>query len=387
MQTKHNNSQHFIIEGERGIGKSSLMFCGQSVANGSVPLLETTTRVKFLVANISMEAKDDSIAICKKLVEALRGASLKYDPLKKIALKLWEFVTSFEAAGVRFKKPSSPDIQDFSSALADDLETILIRAGESLDGILILIDEADNASEENGLGILCKLVTEKLSYKGINRVCLGLAGLPAVVSGLRHSHESSPRLFEILSLKPLEMHERGQVIRQALQEANSRGRPGPPTTISDNAMDMLCRLSEGYPHFLQEFCYHAFETDVDNKIDEDDVLSCLFNKHGVFDQLGRKYFSPYYDALLSDEYKKVLHAMARHFDEPVDRQTIVRESGLKASSVDNALRALKAKQVILQDEHKKRSGVYRLPTRSFAIWIKLKDTAPPAGPAKTVNNS
>jgi hypothetical protein len=38
LQTKKGNPQHFLIEGERGIGKSSLLLCEQFVAEGLIPL-------------------------------------------------------------------------------------------------------------------------------------------------------------------------------------------------------------------------------------------------------------------------------------------------------------------------------------------------------------
>jgi hypothetical protein len=36
FQTKNNNPQHFLIEGERRIGKSSLLFLSETIAEGYV---------------------------------------------------------------------------------------------------------------------------------------------------------------------------------------------------------------------------------------------------------------------------------------------------------------------------------------------------------------
>ena len=41
--------------------------------------------------------------------------------------------------------------------------------------------------------------------------------------------------------------------------------------------------------------------------------------------------------------------------------------------MENALRALKERNIILQNDMKK--GEYRLPTRSFAAWIKARKSA------------
>jgi hypothetical protein len=132
-------------------------------------------------------------------------------------------------------------------------------------------------------------------------------------------------------------------------------------------------FSEGYPHFLQEFAYCAFETDDDNEITHDDFMESLFEENGAFDQLGAKYFDKSYSTPASDDYRKVLDAMSDHDDSWVNRSTLISESGLKAATVDNALRALKLKDIIVQDDS--RAGVYRLPTRSFAVWISLRKRA------------
>jgi len=105
-------------------------------------------------------------------------------------------------------------------------------------------------------------------------------------------------------------------------------------------------------------------------IDGKDVSESLFRENGSFDQLGRKYFNQYYAAPNSDDYRRMLDAMAEHSDDWVSRACIIAESGVKGSTVDNGLRALRAKGLIVLDEM--RMGFYKLPTKSFAVWIKAK---------------
>lgn len=143
--------------------------------------------------------------------------------------------------------------------------------------------------------------------------------------------------------------------------------------MTDDAKDYIATLSEGYPHFLQELAYHAYEEDRDHTVDLTDVINSLFKEHGAFDQLGRKYFDQFYTAPSSDDYRLVLKTMAKHLDRWIQRADIIAESGLKQGTVDNALRALKAKTIVLQNEMK--SGQYRLPTQSFAVWINAREVA------------
>ena len=48
-------------------------------------------------------------------------------------------------------------------------------------------------------------------------------------------------------------------------------------------------------------------------------------------------------------------------------------SGVKERTVDNALRALRERKIIYAKEGVR--GEYRLPTKSFAAWIKAREAA------------
>ena len=120
-----------------------------------------------------------------------------------------------------------------------------------------------------GWKITRRLLTEEMSKRGTDRLCIGLAGLPGLVQRLRDSHELSPRIFHVLDLKPLETGERIDVLRRAMKEASEKN--GYEIRITVEAEAMISGLCEGYPHFLQEFAYCAFEEDLDNVIDVEDV--------------------------------------------------------------------------------------------------------------------
>jgi len=83
----------------------------------------------------------------------------------------------------------------------------LAQLGSNVDGILILIDEADKPSAGSNLGEFVKLFTERLTKRGCNHVFLGLAGLSELLPKLRQSHESSLRIFEMLTLESLQPNE------------------------------------------------------------------------------------------------------------------------------------------------------------------------------------
>jgi AAA+ ATPase superfamily predicted ATPase len=372
FQAKNENPQHFMVLGERGIGKSSLMLVADYLAKGEVAAL--SDKLKFLVVNLELQQGISSSDLIKLLAKKFQSELNLRDELKAKAINVWNFLNKWEVMGVKYNATENQFDPIISS---DELVTQMIEvvkksAGE-LDGIAIFIDEADKAGSTANLGQILKHLSERITRSGCSKIIFGLAGLPELITTLKDSHESSTRIFHVLNLEPLSKEERIYVIDRALDEANSKS--SSKITIEEEAKELIADLSEGYPHFIQQFGYSAFEADKDNNIDARDVLSGTFNENGALDQLGHKYFQEhFFEKVGTDDYRKVLIFMADFQDQWVARSLII--DGLKnilnSSTIDNALRALKSKNIILQSSANR--GEYKLPTKSFAAWIKVKTT-------------
>lgn len=372
FQAKNGNPQHFMVQGERGIGKSSLLFYINLLAAGHVPT-SNDSKFRFLSVPIDLGGTQTQAEVVRKVGRGLRQEFAKKQQLVTKATHVWEWLTNWEVLGVKYhKQPEELDLEEVAEEFVEKLADFCSSAADEIDGVLFLIDEADRPSVEANLGAYLKLISERLTWRSCNSVLFGLAGLPTLLGKLRESHESSPRLFQTMLLEPLEHEERKKVVRIGMSEANARN--DIKTSISDEAVEFLAELSEGYPHFVQQFSYSAFEHDTDNLIDLDDVGNAAFKDGGALSQLGDKFFSEMYHARISsEEYRRVLDAMADYGDQWVPRRTIIAESGVTETNVTNALGSLKAKQVIIQDET--RRGFYRLPTNSFAAWINAVRSA------------
>ena len=370
FQTKNGNPAHFLIDGERGIGKSSLLLNLKLVAAGEVKPLEGSQHFNFITVSISLDAAHSYSDIVHSIGAELRRQISAREQLKEFARGAWEFAKKWEVGGIRFKDDTQPEVRDtelveeLTFAVAESLKNL----GPNVDGVLILIDEADKPPASSNLGSLVKLLTERLKLRGCDRVCVGLAGLTAIRKKLRESHESSLRLFRIFALEPLSSEDCKSVIRKGLDAA--KGKNGFEVTITPDAEGSLAFITEGYPHFIQQFAYCAFEADKDNNIDPDDVANGAYGEAGALKQLGLKYFEKqYFDQIGSDEYRQVLRVMAKHFDGWVAKSVIRKEAvGIKSSTLDNALNALKSRGIIVPKAGKK--GIYKLPSRSFAVWIR-----------------
>lgn len=131
---------------------------------------------------------------------------------------------------------------------------------------------------------------------------------------------------------------------------------------------MISINSEGYPHFIQQYAYSAFEEDNNNLIELPDLTNALLKENGALHQLGMRYFELMYSKeIYSDDYRTVLQVMAQNSTQFTSRQDIIKMSGLKTHTVDNALNAMRKKNIIISKSGEK--GQYRLPSKAFAAWI------------------
>lgn len=370
FQTQKGNAEHFLIHGERGIGKSSLLMVVSCYAIGELKALSGNT-YNFLPVSIELEPNDTYEDLIRKVARELQRQLDKNQAIKKRLKDVWQFITNWEVLGVRYNRETTPP-DAMLEELADKIATIAGTMAEDRGGIFLFIDEADKAPARTGLGEFVKVLTERLTKRGANNVGIGVVGISNVIRKMRDSHESSVRILSQIHLKVLENGERKEVVTLGLAEAEKKN--GFRVGIDDDALNLISKLSEGYPHFIQQYAYSAFAEDSDNNIALDDVANGLTGENGALQQLGMRYFENMYtDEVRSDDYRTVLQVIAQHSPNYVQRKTIIEESGLKRHTVDNALAALKKRGSVVARSGQK--GQYKLPSRSFATWIRAFKTS------------
>jgi hypothetical protein len=379
LQTAAGHPTNFMITGERGIGKTSLLNYLKHVAEGRIPIGDQ--RVSFLVVDTDIDPSTTQHSLLRKIQLGLERALAKTESARTFFKEAWSFLQRVEAGSVKLnaqQREESEELlfEEFSYSLADLVNRICGDHDQTLfnakyDGILILIDEADNAGKQLRLGAFFKLMAERLQRRGCSRVLFGIAGLPALRTVLYESHQSSLRLFEELPLDRLSDEEVKSVARICLAEANRKNTQ--KTAIDDGGMTTLAFLSEGYPHFIQQFGSSAFAADADDVIDSQDVLNGAFGKGGALELIGDRYYRDnFYNKIQAESYRQVLRIMADRVDGWITKKEIKTRFKGEESTLNNALKALRDREIILPKEGE--PGVYRLQHKGFAWWIKMYTT-------------
>jgi hypothetical protein len=377
LQTSAGKPGAFIITGERGIGKSSLLLYISVVARG---LPTGGRKLNFLVIHTDLDQTTTQLGLVRKIELGLRKRLEADEKGLSCIRKTWEFLQRLEAGGISLRDadsnlPLETLIEESAYSLASTINSITSDRTASdwglakvYDGVLLLIDEADNASPQLNLGAFLKLLLERVQRSDCHRLAIGLAGLPRVCEILLKSHESSLRLFEEIQLGPLTEEETGQVLDIGLEEANQKNSVS--VSIEPDARSLLTYLAEGFPHFIQQFAFSAFDRDDDGIISTQDVWNSALGDGGALDLIGKRYYrDAFYNKIKQDSYRQVLRIMASQKSEWITKAELRQSFKGKTTTLDNALHALSDRNIILRKQGA--LGTYRLLHRGFALWIKI----------------
>ena len=376
IQTKSGQPVNFMVTGERGIGKSSLLLYLTFLARGEIKYAPDYSTFNFLVISTDIEPTTTQIGLIKKIKLGLERQLSRTEAGTDFLKKAWAFLQRLEIGGSRIN-PKSEDLEvaqeEFAYSLADTVTRITEgQANQNLfnssyDGVVLLIDEASNASEQLNLGLFLKLLFERLQRNNCNKLVIGLAGLPHLRSILQKSHPSSLRLFDDILLDRLEKTEVEKIIDSCLEVSKKEN--GTETTIDRDAKSSITVFSEGYPHFTEQIGYSVFAADTDDHITRDDVLAGFWGKHGALELIGSRYYrDDFYGKIQKESYRQVLRIMAEHLDEWVTKKQIREKFKGKDGILSNAVGALKTRNIIMAKEGER--GIYRLQHKGFAAWIK-----------------
>ena len=339
--------------------------------------------MNFLVVELDIDAGTTDLGLIRRVNRAISRTLRGGEPARSFLADAWTFLQRVQALGIRIQPGEEMDLEtlrdEFAHSLARTCERISGPDAASVfetryDGIVILIDEADNAPSELRLGSFLKLLVERAERHGCQRLMIGLAGMPGLRDVLRESHASSLRLFDELPVGTLSNREVSWVIDRALSEANNENEEH--TTIDADARSALIGFAEGYPHFIQQFGYSAFASDTDLVIDKEDVHRGAVGEQGAMEKIGDRYYrNDFYNKIQKSSYRQVLRIMAENGNRWVSKRDIREKFSGRSTTLDNAIHALRNRNIILTKEGER--GIYRLQHQGFAFWIKMYTSEAP----------
>ena len=151
FQTANGNPSHFLIQGERGIGKSSLLLMVKSIAEGVLGTFDGR-RFQFLVLSVDLGSSNTQLDIVRAIGRELKTVLAEKDQLRARAKAFWDWCTNWEVLGVRYHKDAAEfDPEDAAdqlvSKIAELCNTLADQIDEGKPAILVFLGDGDDEAE------------------------------------------------------------------------------------------------------------------------------------------------------------------------------------------------------------------------------------------------
>ena len=361
VQTRNGKTQHVLVTGGRGIGKTSLAIYTRHMARQPSNILGTDFH--FATAYYTVERGQSLSDLCEgltsKLLESVdRSVAEKcFEKLKTLKLHFGVHVPGVGEIAVepdRSEQVKTRMYGDFEKGVREAWDTIK----ETHNGVLLILDEIHNLDSFEGVGSFFKVVSEGWAVDGYRNTMFMVVGLPEVSTDISRDDPSAPRIFTYVELTRMTETEALAVIRRCLSETSK--------TIDDQAAKWLVKVSGGYPFFLHQVGYDTFDFDTDNQIGMEDAVAGVLRSLTQFE---RMFFGKLYKSVEGKQKQKVVDELAGHFESPQSASSL--EKKLKIKNIHQYLRPLEKDGIV-----EKVSKGYRLSSELLSIYVQIFKTIP-----------
>lgn len=252
-------SQHLLVTGLRGLGKTVLL--GKLAALGE--------HLGYRVIRVEALGGDDTIRSllrqARRIVEDAGGGAKMARALRSIESVSLTVVGTGAAIGRRADRPDRDALTD----VITDLGAVADDAGL---GVMIALDEAQMLDRHDLRRLLSGV--HRCSQDGLP-VYSVFAGLPNLVGDVAKAATYAERMFTVADLGPLTP---AQVVRAVVEPAEELG-----VQWSPEATEKVADHSDGFPFFVQTWAYHTWNAATDDPISSDDVDRAEPNAHHALD--------------------------------------------------------------------------------------------------------
>jgi len=240
-------SQHLLVTGLRGVGKTVLL--------GKLAAL--AEHVGYRVIRVEALDGDDTI---RGVLRQARRIVEEFDGGAKVgrALRSIESVSlTIAGTGVAIERQAGrPDRE----ALADVVTDVAAVAADENLGVLVALDEAQMLDRHDLRRLLSGV--HRCGQDGLPLYCV-LAGLPNLVGDVAKAVTYAERMFTVADLGPLTPD---QVVQAIVEPAGEIG-----VSWSLPAAEQIADHSDGFPFFVQTWAYHTWNAARDEPISVADV--------------------------------------------------------------------------------------------------------------------
>ncbi|MBN2752752.1 MAG: ATP-binding protein [Rhodospirillaceae bacterium] len=289
---RHDKSE--ILLGLRGTGKTVLLNKIEELAESHGHLTAFIEAPEKTPLTELLYPKIHQILRRLSMIESAKAASYK----AMRALRSFASIFKITAGDISLSVDPEAGAAD-SGILEYDLSDLFVRVGEAAKSAgkawTLLIDEVQYLSETELSALIVAI--HRASQKNLPVMFFG-AGLPQVAALSGDAKSYAERLFNYPSVGALDYTAAVAAIRQPIMDEGE--------SISDEALEVIFSKTQGYPYFLQEWGYQAWNIAKASPITASDVLQA---SSAAIRRLDEGFFRVRFDRLTPKE-RAYVHAMA-----------------------------------------------------------------------------
>lgn len=288
--------QSLMLVGLRGVGKTVLL-------NRIRELAETQG-----YGTVMVEATE-SRSLPELLIPALRQVLFKLDTMENISskVKLGLRVLRSFAGALKVKvseiqlgldidpQKGTADSGDLETDLAELFAALGDAAKDRKTAVAIIVDEIQYLSEAEMSALI--MAIHRVSQRQLPLVLVG-AGLPQLVGLAGRSKSYAERLFQYPTVGPLSKTDAMAALRDPVKKEGA--------AFAEGALKEIVSLTQGYPYFLQEWGYQAWNLAEASPIDTAVVTRATA---AAIKKLDQSFFRVRFDRLTPRE-KDYIRALA-----------------------------------------------------------------------------
>jgi hypothetical protein len=329
------SAKSFMLVGLRGVGKTVLLNKIETISeeNGYISALLETTESKSLPELL--------IPCLRKILFRLDTKEKVNECVKRGLMVLRSFASAVKISwqgvdiGVDPEKGTA-DSGDLEADLPDLFEVIGVAAKSRGIAIAIIIDELQYVNETEFSALI--MAIHRVSQKQLPIILIG-AGLPQLVGLAGKSKSYAERLFDYPKVDKLDYLDAVAALREPAKREG--------VEFEQSAIDLVVKLTQGYPYFLQEWGYHSWNIADKSPISQSDVETA---SEIALRNLDESFFRVRFDRLTPRE-KEYLFAMAALGPSPHRSGDVAAELNVAVESIAPVRSSLIKKGMIFSPAH------------------------------------
>lgn len=235
-------------------------------------------------------------------------------------------------------EPGSADSGDLEIDLPALFVAVAEAAEERKTAIAILIDEIQYFTTHELSALI--MAMHKMQQRQLPLVLVG-AGLPILPGLAGESKSYAERLFSFPDIGPLPEADAARAIQDPIEHEGE--------SVEQEALQRIFQLTQGYPYFLQEWGYQAWNHAQQSPINQDVITAA---SDTVSQRLDENFFRVRFDRLTPRE-KKYLRAMAELGTGPHRSSDVADRLEVKINTLGPVRASLMKKGMVYSPSHGK----------------------------------